>query len=50
MFCLALAPGLLKVLQPKEKMAESISMAQPSPFFPYFDFTLMNVYMNTRIK
>jgi len=26
------------------------SMAQPSLFFPYFDFTLMNVYMNTGIK
>ena len=26
-------------------MAETIFMAQPSLFFPYFDFTLMNVYM-----
>ena len=27
-----------------------LAMAQPSLFFPYFDFTLMNVYMNTGIK
>ena len=27
-----------------------LAMAQPSLFFPHFDFTLMNVYMNTRIK
>jgi len=26
------------------------AMAQPSLIFPYFDFTLMNVYMNTGIK
>ena len=25
-------------------------MAKPSLFFPDFDFTLMNVYMNTGIK
>ena len=31
-------------------MTENIFMAQPSIFFPYFDFTLMNVYMNTGIK
>ena len=31
-------------------MADFIFMAQPSLFFPYFDFTLMNVYMNTGIK
>ena len=31
-------------------MAEIILMAQPSLFFPYFDITLMNVYMNTGIK
>ena len=28
----------------KRKMAESISMALPSLFFPHFDFTLLNVY------
>ena len=27
-----------------------LAMAQPYLFFPYFDFTLMNIYMNTRIK
>ena len=31
------------ILQPKKKMAETIFMAQPSLFFPYFDFALMNV-------
>lgn len=39
-----------KFYSQKRKMAESISMAQPSLFFPHFDFTLMNVYMNTGIK
>ena len=34
----------------KEKMAKNIFMAQPSLFFPHFNFTLMNVYMNTGIK
>ena len=37
--------------QPKEKNGGShFAMAQPSLFFPHFDFTLMNVYMNTEIK
>ena len=44
-FCLTFAPGTLKVLQTKEKMAGAIFMAQPSLFFPNFDFTLMNVYI-----
>ena len=42
--------GLLIRFAAKRKMAETIFMAQPSLFFPYFDFTLMNVYMNTGIK
>ncbi len=42
--------GSLISFADKRKMAESIFMAQPSLFFPYFDFTLMNVYMNTGIK
>lgn len=39
-----------KLCSQKRKMAEPIFMAQPSLFFPYFDFTLMNVYMDTGIK
>ena len=31
-------------------MATNIVVVQPSLFFPYFDFTLINVYMNTGIK
>ena len=42
--------GLLIRFAAKGKMAETIFMAQSSLFFPYFDFTLMNVYMNTGIK
>ena len=42
--------GLLIRFAAKRKMAETIFMAQPSLFFPHFDFTLMNVYMNTGIK
>ena len=42
--------GLLIRFAVKRKMAETIFMAQPSLFFPHFDFTLMNVYMNTGIK
>ena len=34
----------------REKWLKPFEVAQPSLFFPYFDFTLMNVYMNTRIK
>lgn len=34
----------------REKQLNPFFMAQPSHFFPYFDFTLMNVYMNTGIK
>ena len=35
----------------KKKWLEPFSfMAQPSLFFPYFDFALMNVYMNTGIN
>ncbi len=39
-----------KICSQKRKMAETIFMAQPSLFFPHFDFTLMNVYMNTGDK
>ena len=39
-----------KFCSQKRKIAESIFKAQPSFFSPYFDFTLMNVYMNTEIK
>ena len=38
-----------KFCSQKRKMGESIFKAQPSLFFPHFDFTLMNVYMNTGI-
>ena len=31
-------------------IVETLFMALPSLFFPHFDFTLMNVYMNTEIK
>ena len=31
-------------------LGKSVCLAQPSLFFPYFDFILMNVYMNTVIK
>lgn len=34
----------------RKKGWSHLAMAQPSLFFPYFDFTLMNVYMNTGIK
>lgn len=47
-FCLAFAPGLLKVLQPKEKNGGSHFPWRSHFFsFPYFDFSLMNVYRNT---
>ena len=49
-FVWPLPSGCLISVAAKRKMAESIFMAQPSLFFPYFDFTLINVYMNTRIK
>ena len=50
-FCSALiVPGAHINFAAKRKMAETISMAQPSLFFPHFDFTLTNVYMNTGIK
>ena len=42
--------GLLIRFAAKRKMTETIFMAQPSLFFPHFDFTLMNVYTNTEIK
>ena len=41
--------GIFKI-EPKEKMAVAIFHGEPFLFFPYFDFTLMNVYMNTGIK
>ena len=34
----------------RENGCSHFAMAQPSLFFPHFDFTLMNVYMNTGIK
>ena len=50
-YCLAFAFGLLnKFRSQKKKIVETLFMAQPSLFFPHFDFTLMNVYMNTEIK
>lgn len=49
-FCLAIVLGLFISYAAKRKMAEPIFKAQPSLFFPQFDFTLMNVYMNTGIK
>jgi len=39
-----------KICIQKRKWLKPFVMAQPSLFFPYFDFTLMNVYMNTGIK
>ena len=32
----------------REKQLNPFFMAQPSLFFPYFDFTLMNVYIAVR--
>lgn len=50
-FCLAFAFELLnKFRSQKKKIVETLFMAQPSLFFPLFDFTLMNVYMNTEIR
>jgi hypothetical protein len=50
-FCLAFAFGLLNKSRSQNKNGCShFAMAQPSLFFPHFDFTLMNVYMNTGIK
>ena len=34
----------------KRKWPESFSHGAAISFFPYFDFTLMNVYMNTGIE
>ena len=43
--------GLLIRFAAKRKMDETISPWRSHLFFiPYFDFTLMNVYMNTGIK
>jgi len=30
--------------------SDALFLAKPSLFFPYFDFTLIGVYMNTGIK
>jgi len=50
-FCLAIVLGLLISFAAKrENGCSHFAMAQPYLFFPYFDFTLMNVYMNTGIK
>ena len=39
------------ILLAKRKNSWShFTVAQPSLIFPYFDFTLMNVYRNTGIK
>lgn len=40
----------IKFAAKREKWLKPFAVAQPSLFFPYFDFTLMNVYMNTGIK
>ena len=51
-FCSALiAPGAhMNFAAKREKWLSPFEVAQPSLFFPRFDFTLMNVYMNTGIK
>ena len=50
-FCLAIVIGLFISYAAKRKNSwNHLAMAQPSLFFPHFDFTLMNVYMNTGIK
>lgn len=51
-FCLALiTPGAhINFTAKREKWLCPFEAAQPSLFFPDFDFTLMNVYMNTGIK
>ena len=41
---------LINFAAKRENGRNHLAMAQPSLFFPYFDFTLMNVYMNTGIK
>ena len=42
---------LIRFTAKREKWLSPFSfMAQPSLFFPYIDFALMNVYMNTGIK
>ena len=38
------------ILQQKKNSWSHYIMAQPSLFFPYFDFTLISVYMSTGIK
>jgi len=47
---LTFTSGLLIRFAAKRKMAEPICSGAAISFFPYFDFTLMNVYMNTGIK
>jgi len=50
-FWLPFALWSLKTFPAKrEKWLRKFEVAQPSLFFPHFDFTLMNVYMNTGIK
>ena len=51
-FCSALiTPGAqINFAAKREKWLSPFEVAQPSLFSPYFDFTLMNVYMNTEIK
>ena len=50
-FVWPLPSGCLMSFAAKRKIiVETLFMAQPSLFFPHFDFTLMNVYMNTEIK
>jgi len=44
-FCLAFAFWLLNKYRSQKK-----KWLKPSLFFPHFDFTLMNVNMNTGIK
>lgn len=48
---LAFTTGLLiKFAAKREKWLKPFAVAQPSLFFPHFDFTLMNVYRNTGVK
>jgi len=51
-FCSALiTPGAqVNFAAKREKWLSPFEVSQPSLFFPHFDFTLMNVYMNTEIK
>ena len=46
-----IAPGAHIIFAAKRENGRNhLAMAQPSLSFPFFDFTLTNVYMNTGIK